>query len=610
VLIVRQSTARTVTVGPVLDADGVAVTGGVVADFKISKNGGAPAALDGSATLTHRHTGHYSLALTANDLDTVGQAEVVIDDTVNACPMKEVTVLEEAVYDALYAASATGMLPANVTQWLGSAAATPTVAGVPEVDVTHWIGTAAATPTTAGVPEVDVTFVAGVAASAATDYTTAVETTIATLASQVSFTLTDGSADDDAYNNCSVMFVDASTATQRGFGIVSDYTGSTRTVTLEAAPVFTIATTDIVVIYPRVAAGGVRGTVVGNMTGGITGNITGNLSGSVGSVLAVGPGAIVVTSFEVNSITDNALATSARNVIADAVCDEALSGHTTAGTVGKAISDILVDTAEIGAAGAGLAAVPWNAAWDAEVQSEAEDALVAHRLDELLNADSDIDGAAPPTVGSVFHELMTKTAGSFTYDQTTDSLEANRDNIGTTGAALSNVSANTVQLAGQTVTAAAGVTFPTSVASPTNITAGTITTTTNLTNLPSIPADWITAAGIATGAIDADAVAADAVTEIQSGLATAAALTTVDTVVDSILALLDDARTEPGQGAPPVNPDLATKIDYLYKAWRNKKTQTSSTYSLFADDASTVDQKATVSDDATTTTVGEVVSGP
>lgn len=42
-------------------------------------------------------------------------------------------------------------------------------------------------------------------------------------------------------------------------------------------------------------------------------------------------------------------------------------------------------------------------------------------------------------------------------------------------------SANTTQLAGQTVTAAAGVTFPTSVASPTNITAGTITTATNLT---------------------------------------------------------------------------------------------------------------------------------
>jgi hypothetical protein len=105
-VIARQSTVRTVMVGPVLDADGVAVTDGVVADLKMSKNGGAPAALDGSATLTHRHTGHYSLALTANDLDTVGQAEVVIDDTVNVMPMKVVTVVEESIYDKLFAASA------------------------------------------------------------------------------------------------------------------------------------------------------------------------------------------------------------------------------------------------------------------------------------------------------------------------------------------------------------------------------------------------------------------------------------------------------------------------------------------------------------------------
>lgn len=63
----------------------------------------------------------------------------------------------------------------------------------------------------------------------------------------------------------------------------------------------------------------------------------------------------------------------------------------------------------------------------ADVNAEADAALVDVRLDELLAADSDIDGAAPPTVGSVFHELMSKTTGSFTFDQTTDSLEAIRD---------------------------------------------------------------------------------------------------------------------------------------------------------------------------------------
>ena len=55
-------------------------------------------------------------------------------------------------------------------------------------------------------------------------------------------------------------------------------------------------------------------------------------------------------------------------------------------------------------------------------------------------------------------------------------------------------------------------------------------------NVTTIAAGAITAAAIATGAIDADAIAADAVTEIQTGLATAAALTTVDDFLDTEMA--------------------------------------------------------------------------
>lgn len=69
-------------------------------------------------------------------------------------------------------------------------------------------------------------------------------------------------------------------------------------------------------------------------------------------------------------------------------------------------------------------------------------------------------------------------------------------------------------------------------------------------------------------------------------------------------------RAEPAQGAPAATTSMLAKVDYLYKAWRNKKTQTATTQSLFADDASTVDQKMTVSDDGTTMTVGEVATGP
>jgi len=53
---------------------------------------------------------------------------------------------------------------------------------------------------------------------------------------------------------------------------------------------------------------------------------------------------------------------------------------------------------------------------------------------------------------------------------------------------------------------------------------GTITTATNLTNLPTIPSDWLTAAG----------TAADFTTEIQAGLATSAAQTTAQNDLDLI----------------------------------------------------------------------------
>lgn len=74
-------------------------------------------------------------------------------------------------------------------------------------------------------------------------------TTIASLSSQTSFTLTDGSTDNDAYNGCVIVVKDASASTQKAIGVVSDYTGSSKTVTLLTDPaVFTMAASDVVTI--------------------------------------------------------------------------------------------------------------------------------------------------------------------------------------------------------------------------------------------------------------------------------------------------------------------------------------------------------------------------
>ena len=73
--------------------------------------------------------------------------------------------------------------------------------------------------------------------------------------------------------------------------------------------------------------------------------------------------------------------------------------------------------------------------------------------------------------------------------------------------------------------------------------------------------------------------------------------------------LVDSTYAEPGQGAPAATASLKDKIGYLYKAWRNKSTQTSTAYTLYADDTTTADQKSTDSDDGTTFTKGEVGTG-
>lgn len=71
-----------------------------------------------------------------------------------------------------------------------------------------------------------------------------------------------------------------------------------------------------------------------------------------------------------------------------------------------------------------------------------------------------------------------------------------------------------------------------------------------------------------------------------------------------------DTFAQPGQGAPAATTTLSLMIRYLYKQFRNKKTQTSTQFKLYADDETTVDQKSTVSSSGGTVTRGEVASGP
>lgn len=129
-------------------------------------------------------------------------------------------------------------------------------------------------------------------------------------------------------------------------------------------------------------------------------------------------------------------------------------------------------------------------------------------------------------------------------------------------------------------------------------------------------ANVLTASAINADAITAAKVAADVTTELQSGLATAASIAALNNLsaaqvnAEVVDALATDTYAEPGQGTPAATASLAAKINYLYKNWRNRKTQTSGVWNLYADDATTVDQKATVADDGTTGSKTEIITGP
>ncbi len=76
-----------------------------------------------------------------------------------------------------------------------------------------------------------------------------INTTIATLASQTSFTLTIGAAENNAYVGCPVYIHDVASAVQGGFAVISAYTGSTKTVTLAAGTTYAVAATDNISIF-------------------------------------------------------------------------------------------------------------------------------------------------------------------------------------------------------------------------------------------------------------------------------------------------------------------------------------------------------------------------
>jgi hypothetical protein len=318
-------------------------------------------------------------------------------------------------------------------------------------------------------------------------------TTIATLSTQTSFTLTAGSADDDAYNGCIVVVTDQATSTQKAHGTVSDYTGSTKTITLAADPLagFVMAAGDTIDIIAPLGSAGSAPTAAAIATEVWDRDATGHqTTGTFGQAIG-DPGANTETIYDavVTDATGINVATDVANVLVDT--NELQGDWTNAGRLDAILDTIAADVVNVdgivpAAAGDSMAltTAAVDAIWDETMTAHvtADSAAVAlkdtladtnelqgdwtdaGRLDAILDTIAgdvvNIDGIVPAAAGdsmaltaaavdSIWDETKTShvTADSFavaikdidTNADTTISSRMPTTHIDATGGAVDNV---------------------------------------------------------------------------------------------------------------------------------------------------------------------------
>jgi hypothetical protein len=373
--------------------------------------------------ITGNDAGMMQLELAAADVNRLGRMFLSITDAANHVPVfHEFMVLPAMIYDAFVLG--TDVLDASVTQILGTAAATPATAGILEVNVKNFNNLAAVAlplvPTTAGrTLDVSATGEAGVDWANVGGQSTTVGlsgTTIKTATDIATATTAIQADTDDIQTRLPAALTSGGNikAGVQGFLDTVFTEGAAGRIAAAFKQFFNIATpaatmdhgvlVDTVTTSTNLTNAPTSGDLTATMKTSVTTAATAatpiaaSVAGAVGSIAT---GGIAAGSFAANAITAAAIAADAigaSELAADAVTEiqnglatsTALATAQTAITAIKAATDNLPsDPADesliiaatdaimtrLGVAGAGLTAVPWNPAWDAEVQSEVQDAL-------------------------------------------------------------------------------------------------------------------------------------------------------------------------------------------------------------------------------------------
>ncbi len=343
----KQSTVVIFQLGPFVDKDdGVAPETGLATNMdnattgiRVSKNGAASADRNSATVPAHDDDGYYRIELSATDTDTLGTLHVQYEESGVALPSwKDFMVVNANTFDSFFGSDA---LQVDVIEQVGTTVPAPNTNGIPDVNVVEFLDVAVAAATASGEINANVTELGGVVQSltdlkdfADEGYNPATNKVTGVLLTDTVTTYTGNTLQtiDAATLNditaASIWAVDATNEqTQGTFGqAIGDPVADTTTIYQAVA---TDATGDNVAV-DIVAVKSETVLIVAD---------TGELQGDdVPGLIATAQADLNTITGAAGAIVDSGAATV--TVISDAVLNEALAGHTTAGTAGKLIGDM------------------------------------------------------------------------------------------------------------------------------------------------------------------------------------------------------------------------------------------------------------------------------
>jgi hypothetical protein len=583
----KQSTSVDVPVGPFLDeADGkTAETALTITqpDVRLKKGAAAWAQKAAAQTLSHEENGWYEVTLDATDTDTIGPLMLAIHES-GALPVwREFHVLAANVYDSLFGA-ATDKLDVNVEEWNATAVPSEHTAGYPIATIKDGTGTGEINTNAGAVALVDLVTTTTTATNA---------TTVNGLAANV-ITATSINADAITAAKIADGAIDRATfAADTGLQTIRSGTaqaGASTTITLDASA---SAVDDFYKFAWVLTTGGTGAGQMRRISIYVGSSKIANIvpdwvtnPDATTTFAVLGRGSVNVDKLDNNTVDGNVIATGAigsAQILAGAITTAAFAS----GAINNAAFNV-TETLTANPAAGGITAA----------------SFVAGAIDAAAIATGAIDADAIALDG--VNKILGSVSGTADSGSTTTVVDAERTEADTDywKDALITFTSGTLNGQSRLVTAFNAATDTLTFTPATTVAVGTHT-------YRLIPGGQMVLAGVThTGAVVPTVTTVTGLTASNLDATISSRATPAQVNTEVLDVLNTDTFAEPGQATPAATSTLVSKIGYLYKFLRNRITQTATTMSVYNDDATTVDQKSTVSDNGTTYDRGEITTGP